>query len=157
MSAINAIEQRRNGRWTNELCPFGRRTFSASFGPIQAASHAPGPECKWSHRQTCKFGHKNLPQIAGQSNSIRIFVFRLNRSLKCARITLHMNLFASFAANNSLWLVWYLLVMPNSELLHQSPVSVHTWRMRNGESTSASDFHIPYSVRTLRCAALPCT
>lgn len=29
------------GKWTNELCPFGRRTFSASFGPIQAASHAP--------------------------------------------------------------------------------------------------------------------
>jgi hypothetical protein len=33
------------------------------------------------------------------------------RSLKCARITLHMNLFASFAVNNCLWLIWYRVVL----------------------------------------------
>ncbi|TMW41989.1 hypothetical protein DOY81_012932, partial [Sarcophaga bullata] len=42
-------------------------------------------------------------------------------SLKCARITLHMNLFTSFAANNSLWLIWYLIVMPDYQLLQQGP------------------------------------
>ncbi|CAD7077512.1 unnamed protein product [Hermetia illucens] len=40
------------------------------------------------------------------------------RSLKCARITLHMNLFASFAANNSLWLLWYK-VMSDPEVTNE--------------------------------------
>ncbi|XP_031783545.1 calcitonin gene-related peptide type 1 receptor isoform X3 [Nasonia vitripennis] len=39
------------------------------------------------------------------------------RSLRCARITLHMNLFASFAANNALWLIWYGSVVANAQLL----------------------------------------
>ncbi|XP_061392714.1 calcitonin gene-related peptide type 1 receptor [Musca vetustissima] len=43
------------------------------------------------------------------------------KSLKCARITLHMNLFSSFAANNSLWLVWYLVVVPNHDIVKSSP------------------------------------
>lgn len=34
-----------------------------------------------------------------------------------------MNLFSSFAANSSLWLIWYLVVVPNSELVQLSPVS----------------------------------
>ncbi|XP_055599017.1 calcitonin gene-related peptide type 1 receptor isoform X2 [Uranotaenia lowii] len=39
------------------------------------------------------------------------------RSLKCARITLHMNLFASFAINNTLWLLWYRLVLADPEVV----------------------------------------
>ncbi|XP_043268676.1 calcitonin gene-related peptide type 1 receptor isoform X2 [Venturia canescens] len=39
------------------------------------------------------------------------------RSLRCARITLHMNLFASFAINNALWLIWYGTVASNADLL----------------------------------------
>ncbi|XP_011499887.1 PREDICTED: calcitonin gene-related peptide type 1 receptor-like [Ceratosolen solmsi marchali] len=39
------------------------------------------------------------------------------RSLRCARITLHMNLFASFALNNVLWLIWYGSVVANVKLL----------------------------------------
>ncbi|XP_038108006.1 calcitonin gene-related peptide type 1 receptor isoform X2 [Culex quinquefasciatus] len=39
------------------------------------------------------------------------------RSLKCARITLHMNLFASFATNNTLWLLWYRMVLADPEVL----------------------------------------
>ncbi|XP_023246149.1 calcitonin gene-related peptide type 1 receptor-like [Copidosoma floridanum] len=39
------------------------------------------------------------------------------RTLRCARITLHMNLFASFAVNNALWLIWYGSVIGNAELL----------------------------------------
>ncbi|XP_055697911.1 calcitonin gene-related peptide type 1 receptor isoform X2 [Phlebotomus papatasi] len=42
------------------------------------------------------------------------------RSLKCSRITLHMNLFSSFAANNSLWLLWYRVVLGSPEVLEQS-------------------------------------
>lgn len=30
-----------------------------------------------------------------------------SRSIRCARIILHMNLFASFSFNNALWLIWY--------------------------------------------------
>lgn len=43
-------------------------------------------------------------------------MFSLYRSLKCARITLHMNLFASFAANNFLWLIWYHVILDTNIL-----------------------------------------
>ncbi|XP_018353129.1 PREDICTED: calcitonin gene-related peptide type 1 receptor-like isoform X4 [Trachymyrmex septentrionalis] len=39
------------------------------------------------------------------------------RSLRCARITLHMNLFTSFAFNNALWLIWYRFIVANTDLL----------------------------------------
>lgn len=39
------------------------------------------------------------------------------RSLRCPRITLHMNLFTSFAANNALWLLWYTLVVQNPQVI----------------------------------------
>ncbi|XP_055539715.1 calcitonin gene-related peptide type 1 receptor isoform X2 [Wyeomyia smithii] len=42
------------------------------------------------------------------------------RSLKCARITLHMNLFASFATNNTLWLLWYRMVLADPEVLRDN-------------------------------------
>uniref|UniRef100_A0A0K8UB56 Calcitonin gene-related peptide type 1 receptor n=1 Tax=Bactrocera latifrons TaxID=174628 RepID=A0A0K8UB56_BACLA len=51
--------------------------------------------------------------------SLAIYIYF--KSLKCARITLHMNLFTSFAANNSLWLVWYFVVIPETEMLKRSP------------------------------------
>lgn len=45
------------------------------------------------------------------------------RSLKCSRITLHMNLFASFAANNSLWLLWYGVVLADTQVIEGNGVS----------------------------------
>ncbi|XP_025158206.1 calcitonin gene-related peptide type 1 receptor isoform X1 [Harpegnathos saltator] len=39
------------------------------------------------------------------------------RSLRCARITLHMNLFTSFALNNALWLIWYRFIVANTDVL----------------------------------------
>ncbi|XP_070160428.1 calcitonin gene-related peptide type 1 receptor isoform X3 [Polyergus mexicanus] len=39
------------------------------------------------------------------------------RSLRCARITLHMNLFTSFAINNALWLIWYRFIVANTDVL----------------------------------------
>lgn len=46
---------------------------------------------------------------------------RMCRSLRCARITVHMNLFGSFAANNALWLAWYGLVVRAPATLAASP------------------------------------
>ncbi|KAK9306721.1 hypothetical protein QLX08_002638 [Tetragonisca angustula] len=45
------------------------------------------------------------------------------RSLRCARTTLHMNLFASFAVNNALWLVWYRCIVANTDLLLNNGVT----------------------------------
>ncbi|XP_044592536.1 calcitonin gene-related peptide type 1 receptor-like isoform X2 [Cotesia glomerata] len=45
------------------------------------------------------------------------------RSLRCARITIHMNLFASFAVNNLLWLIWYAFIVTNTELIHANGIS----------------------------------
>ncbi|KAJ6641752.1 Calcitonin gene-related peptide type 1 receptor, partial [Pseudolycoriella hygida] len=42
------------------------------------------------------------------------------RSLKCARITIHINLFASFAANNSLWLLWYRVVLGETDVISRN-------------------------------------
>lgn len=43
--------------------------------------------------------------------------------MKCSRITLHMNLFASFAANNCLWLLWYGVVLGNPQVIQRNDVS----------------------------------
>ncbi|VVD02125.1 unnamed protein product [Leptidea sinapis] len=48
------------------------------------------------------------------------------KSLRCARITVHMNLFASFALNNALWLAWYGLVVDSADVLTESPVWCRT-------------------------------
>ncbi|XP_057336621.1 calcitonin gene-related peptide type 1 receptor-like isoform X1 [Microplitis mediator] len=45
------------------------------------------------------------------------------RTLRCARITLHMNLFASFAVNNALWLIWYAFIVTNTDLLMENGIS----------------------------------
>ncbi|XP_069700680.1 calcitonin gene-related peptide type 1 receptor isoform X2 [Periplaneta americana] len=39
------------------------------------------------------------------------------KSLRCARTTLHMHLFASFAINNALWLLWYRIVVNQPEVI----------------------------------------
>lgn len=57
-------------------------------------------------------------------NNIKTWNSRIScRSLKCARITIHMNLFISFAANNLLWVLWYRLVIAQTEVTRESPVS----------------------------------
>ncbi|EZA57760.1 Calcitonin gene-related peptide type 1 receptor [Ooceraea biroi] len=47
------------------------------------------------------------------------------RSLRCARITLHMNLFSSFAINNALWLIWYRVIVANTDLLLSNGIPCH--------------------------------
>lgn len=60
----------------------------------------------------------------GAVNESFIYGFHLFnfRSLKCARITIHMNLFASFAANNSLWLLWYRMVIGDPDVIQKNEV-----------------------------------
>ncbi|XP_012134500.2 diuretic hormone 31 Receptor isoform X5 [Megachile rotundata] len=83
----------------------------------------------WSNYTTCV----NLKDLswqqgingiyeAGYAISLVALVLSLGiltyfRSLRCARTTLHMNLFASFAVNNALWLVWYRCIVANTDLL----------------------------------------
>ncbi|KAH8402462.1 hypothetical protein KR009_012047 [Drosophila setifemur] len=123
-----------------ELCP----GFITGFDPARYAHKECGFDGEWfkhplnnktwSNYTTCvnlddlEWKHNvNLIYEVGYGVSLLAILLSLAilgyfKSLKCARITLHMNLFASFAANNSLWLVWYLLVMPDSELLQHSPM-----------------------------------
>ncbi|CRL04308.1 CLUMA_CG017405, isoform C [Clunio marinus] len=82
----------------------------------------------WTNYTTCiDFGdyqlrrHVNLIYVTGYTISLiaillSISIFCYFRSLKCARITLHMNLFASFAANNFLWLIWYHVILDTNIL-----------------------------------------
>ncbi|RZC42877.1 calcitonin gene-related peptide type 1 receptor, partial [Asbolus verrucosus] len=42
------------------------------------------------------------------------------KSLRCARITVHMNLFSSFAVNNFLWLLWYNVVVNDEEVVGEN-------------------------------------
>ncbi|KAI4461106.1 pdf receptor-like protein-related [Holotrichia oblita] len=69
--------------------------------------------------------------ISGLNHFSRsIFVFQFNkpksnfRSLRCARISVHMNLFASFAMNNFLWLLWYNFVVDRPEIVKENTVSI---------------------------------
>ncbi|XP_050504955.1 calcitonin gene-related peptide type 1 receptor-like isoform X2 [Diabrotica virgifera virgifera] len=51
------------------------------------------------------------------------------KTLRCARILIHMNLFASFAINNFLWLVWYYLMFDETEMLFANQavcIALHT-------------------------------
>lgn len=67
--------------------------------------------------------HNSQSTVNSNNNMFSSLLF-LCRSLKCARITLHMNLFASFAVNNFLWLLWYRVILADHEILTESGVSM---------------------------------
>ncbi|XP_049873355.1 calcitonin gene-related peptide type 1 receptor [Pectinophora gossypiella] len=85
----------------------------------------------WSNYTTCVKPEDDVSEIiavyeAGYSVSLVALLLSLGilfyfKSLRCARITVHMNLFASFAANNALWLAWYGLVVRAPDTLEASP------------------------------------
>ncbi|XP_053609881.1 calcitonin gene-related peptide type 1 receptor isoform X1 [Plodia interpunctella] len=85
----------------------------------------------WSNYTTCVKPEDDVSDIiavyeAGYSVSLVALLLSLCilsyfKSLRCARITVHMNLFASFAFNNALWLAWYALVVRSPETLTASP------------------------------------
>lgn len=68
------------------------------------------------------FRSHSLVPIKKKNKCYLILIFLDFRSLKCARITIHMNLFASFAANNSLWLLWYRIVIGDPDVIQQNEV-----------------------------------
>ncbi|CAG5045497.1 unnamed protein product [Parnassius apollo] len=86
----------------------------------------------WSNYTTCVKPEDDVSEIItvyemGYSISLVALLVSLGilfyfKSLRCARITVHMNLFASFAANNAFWLAWYGLVMRSPSTLSDSPV-----------------------------------
>ncbi|XP_058057343.1 calcitonin gene-related peptide type 1 receptor isoform X1 [Anopheles bellator] len=120
------------------LCP----EFISGFDPRRFAHKLcedngewfrhPQTNKSWSNYTTCinldDFEWRkqvNLIYETGYSISLIAILLSLAilsyfRSLKCARITLHMNLFASFACNNFLWLLWYRLVLTELDVLKQS-------------------------------------
>lgn len=53
-----------------------------------------------------------LYKITGPTSA---YIFR--QSLKCTRIYIHRNLFASFIINNAMWLLWYKGVADQPEVL----------------------------------------
>ncbi|XP_014256662.1 calcitonin gene-related peptide type 1 receptor-like isoform X2 [Cimex lectularius] len=53
---------------------------------------------------------------------LSLFILSYFKSLRCPRNTLHMNLFTSFAFNNFLWLLWYRLVIPNTDVIVKNRV-----------------------------------
>ncbi|XP_052741366.1 calcitonin receptor [Bicyclus anynana] len=85
----------------------------------------------WSNYTTCVPPEDDLSDViavyeVGYSVSLVALLLSLAillyfRSLRCARITVHMNLFASFALNNALWLAWYALVVRAPATLTASP------------------------------------
>ncbi|OWR48204.1 calcitonin gene-related peptide type 1 receptor [Danaus plexippus] len=86
----------------------------------------------WSNYTTCVKPEDDVSDIiavyeTGYSVSLVALLVSLGilsyfKSLRCARITVHMNLFTSFAFNNALWLAWYALVVRSPETLRDSPV-----------------------------------
>ncbi|KAM7345731.1 diuretic hormone 31 Receptor isoform 2-T9 [Cochliomyia hominivorax] len=122
-----------------ERCP----EFITGFDPLRYAHKEcdengewfkhPLTNKTWSNYTTCvnlddlNWQHSiNLIYEIGYGISLvaillSLVIYGYFKSLKCARITLHMNLFTSFAANNSLWLLWYLVVLPDADLLNLNP------------------------------------
>ncbi|XP_051166667.1 calcitonin receptor-like isoform X1 [Leptopilina boulardi] len=112
----------------------------------------------WSNYTTCiniaDLGWQqdlNIVYEVGYSISLIALLVSLGiliyfRSLRCTRIILHMNLFASFAVNNALWLIWYGFVVANPDvllnngmicrllhiILHYFLVSNYSWMLCEG-------------------------
>ncbi|XP_045498266.1 calcitonin gene-related peptide type 1 receptor-like [Colias croceus] len=86
----------------------------------------------WSNYTTCVKPEDDVSEVialyqTGYSLSLVALLLSLAilsyfKSLRCARITVHINLFASFALNNALWLAWYGLVVDNADTLRASPL-----------------------------------
>ncbi|XP_044755229.1 calcitonin gene-related peptide type 1 receptor-like [Coccinella septempunctata] len=52
---------------------------------------------------------------------VSLLIFIYFKSLRCARITIHMNLFSAFAINNFLWLLWYNCVLHSIDVIEHNP------------------------------------
>ncbi|XP_022120919.2 calcitonin gene-related peptide type 1 receptor [Pieris rapae] len=85
----------------------------------------------WSNYTTCVKAEEDVSEViilfqTGYSISLIALLISLAillyfKSLRCARITVHINLFASFALNNALWLAWYGLVVNDADTPKENP------------------------------------
>lgn len=92
----------------------------------------PATNKTWSNYTTCIPPEDDLSQIiivyeVGYTISLIALLLSLAillylRNLRCARITVHMNLFTSFAINNALWLWWYSGVVRSPRVLAANPM-----------------------------------
>jgi 7 transmembrane receptor (Secretin family) len=64
-----------------------------------------------------------LPSTPYSRIVIEVVSLLFHRSLRCTRITIHINLFVSFAVNNALWILWYRLVVERTTVLTDNEVS----------------------------------
>ncbi|CAM1305626.1 CALCRL (predicted) [Pycnogonum litorale] len=88
----------------------------------------------WSNYTTCVdqedllFRQKvNHLYISGYTISIftlvvSTFIFFYFRSLNCTRVTIHKNFFISFIINNTLWIVWYTVVVSDTDVITENGI-----------------------------------
>ncbi|XP_077512879.1 calcitonin gene-related peptide type 1 receptor-like [Amblyomma americanum] len=88
----------------------------------------------WSNYTACVDTHdlqyRNLVNslyVAGYAVSLvalisSLFIFINFRSLRCKRITIHKNLFASFVITNLCWILWYLQVVAGPHVIEKNPL-----------------------------------
>ena len=116
-------------------------SFLVKLGPIQNCSLYPIKaillfKTRQEHsmlitRCTCNKFHlislRNVqffyPQVYSRTHTLLPILDANFRSLRCARITVHMNLFASFALNNFLWLLWNNFVVVSPDVVSANEVS----------------------------------
>ena len=66
----------------------------------------------------------------GESLSFNQFIYLFSsglichifRTLHCGRITMHKNLFLSMSINNIFWIIWYLCVLYQQDVISNNPV-----------------------------------
>lgn len=92
------------------------------------------------------FNRTKLELVEGGSDksAIKSHSLAARRSLRCARITLHMNLFTSFALNNALWLIWYRFIVANTDILLNNGVRIeaaHDEMLSSIEDKMRDDTH----------------
>ena len=58
-----------------------------------------------------------------QINNLPCFLLHFYRSLRCDRITIHKNLFISFIINNIVWIIWYVSVIYQPDVIVSNAVS----------------------------------
>ncbi|GAB6025842.1 hypothetical protein CHUAL_011822 [Chamberlinius hualienensis] len=99
-------------RWAHKVCMENGEWF-----------RHPDTNVTWSNYTTCvdleglAMHQRSITvYISGYSISlvalvISLFIFFYFRSLRCTRITIHKNLFASFIINNTMWIVWFTVIV----------------------------------------------
>ncbi|KOB73658.1 Neuropeptide receptor B1, partial [Operophtera brumata] len=127
------------GTYDTWLCWPATRANTTAF--VRCPAFVPGFSTErtgrhWSNYTTCVKPEDDVSDIiavyeAGYGVSLVALLLSLAillyfRSLRCARITVHMNLFLSFALNNAGWLCWYALVVRSPDTLAASPAWCRT-------------------------------